>query len=96
MSVSRVLLLTRQNCTLCAEAERTVQEICDGAGVGFRVVDVDDHAELRSRYTDHVPVVFVDQELHGYWFVDAQKLSTTLGREASPMPDDWLPTHIPV
>lgn len=66
------------------------------AGTSARVVDVDDDAQLRSRYTDHVPVVFVDKQLHGYWFVDAELLRDALAHEASGMPEDWLPTHIPV
>lgn len=61
-----------------------------------RVVDVDDDAMLRSRYTDHVPVVFVDGQLHGYWFVDPEALRSALAGEPRPMREDWLPTHITV
>ena len=91
---SRVLLLTRVDCTLCDEAAGVVAGTCEAAGVGWRSIDVDTDEELRAAYTDHVPVVFIDGELHGYWFVDADQLKQALvGSTARPMGDDWRPTQ---
>ncbi|RMB61141.1 glutaredoxin family protein [Tessaracoccus antarcticus] len=91
---SRVLLLTRVNCTLCDEAASVVARTCEDAGVGWRAIDVDTDECLRAAYTDHVPVVFTDGELHGYWFVDADKLKQALvDRPARPMGDDWRPAE---
>lgn len=94
MSPTRVLLLTRRNCTLCAEAEQVVAEVCGQARATVRVVDVDNDEMLRSTFNDHVPVTFVDGRLHGYWFVDASKLADALAAEARPMPNDWVPPRI--
>jgi len=71
---TRVQLLTRHGCHLCVEAEITVRRVCADLGVGVSVVNIDDDERLRDRYTDHVPVTFVDDELHGYW-------SRKLGRD---------------
>ncbi|MGV8845005.1 glutaredoxin family protein [Tessaracoccus sp.] len=91
---SRVLLLTRAHCTLCDEAEAVVARICEGARAGWRAIDVDTDEALRSAFSDHVPVVFIDGELHGYWFVDAEKLKQTLdGQLPRPMGDDWRPSQ---
>jgi len=62
--------------------------------VGWRAVDVDTDESLRAKYTDHVPVTFVDQELLGYWFVDATTLRAALA-DGTPrsMTDDWLLAH---
>lgn len=66
--------------------------VCEDAGTAWRTVDVDSDERLRAAYTDHVPVVFADRELHGYWFVDAEKLKQALtGSPARPMADDWHP-----
>lgn len=75
---SRVRLLTRQGCHLCLEAEETVRRVCEDLGVSVAIVDIDDDVRLRERYTDHVPVTFVDQQLHGYWFVDEAALRRQL------------------
>ena len=75
---TRVQLLTRHGCHLCVEAEITVRRVCADLGVGVSVVNIDDDERLRDRYTDHVPVTFVDDELHGYWVVDESALREAL------------------
>ena len=90
----RVLLLTRVGCHLCVEAESVVRATCGGLGATYRIIDVDTDEILRAKYTDHVPVTFVDQELLGYWFVDADSLRGALSDGAPrPMTDDWLLAH---
>ncbi|MCC2594649.1 glutaredoxin family protein [Tessaracoccus sp. OS52] len=89
---SRVLLLTRPGCHLCEEAESVVAAICEEVGAGWRKVDVDSDDALRAQWTDHVPVTFADQSLHGRWFVDPDKLRQALLDGAPhPMPADWRP-----
>lgn len=86
-----MLLLTRQGCHLCVEAEASVRSTCEDFGVAWRVLDVDADERLKARFSDHVPVVFVDRQLLGYWFVDEAALSKALKvNEASPMPSDWI------
>lgn len=46
--------------------------------MGLRVLDVDTDERLRAKYSDHVPVTFVDRELLGYWFVDDGALRSAL------------------
>ena len=87
----RVLLLTREGCHLCVEAEALVRGTCEELGVGLRVLDVVTDERLRAKYTDHVPVTFVDRELLGYWFVDDGALRSALASgHPRPIPDDWV------
>ncbi len=51
-------MYTRHGCGLCRTAERLVQREARRAEV--RIVDIDQHSELRSRYDVLVPVVTVD------------------------------------
>lgn len=76
------------------EAEAAVAEVAAEASAAVRVVDVDTDEALRARFTNHVPVTYVDGELHGYWFVDADKLRDELQADPRPMPDTWLPPVI--
>lgn len=59
-----------------------MRRVCADLGVGVSVVDIDTDERLRERYTDHVPVTLVDQELHGYWFVDESALREVLTLES--------------
>ncbi len=77
-SDERVLLLVRDGCHLCIDAASVVAEVCGELGVPWRSVDVDSDPELRSAYTDHVPVTFVDGIEHARWFVDPTRLRSAL------------------
>ena len=62
----RVVVLTRQDCHLCEEAIAQVAAICAEIGEAYGVVDVDSDPELQRRYTDQVPVTFVDGAQHDF------------------------------
>lgn len=71
-----------------------VRSTCAELGVEWRAVDVDTDERLRVRYTDHVPVTFVDQQLLSRWFVDGAALRAALtGGVPRSMTDDWLLAH---
>jgi glutaredoxin len=76
---ARVTFYTRQGCHLCDVARETVARVCADLGESFDEVDVDDDQELRARFTDEVPVTFVDGRQHDFWRVDEQRLRAALG-----------------
>ena len=78
--VERVVVLTRQGCHLCDEAIAQVAAVCAETGEAFAVLDVDNDPELQRRYTDQVPVTFVDGAQHDFWRVDPARLKAALLR----------------
>ena len=77
---ARVVVFTREGCHLCAEAESQVAEICADTGDSWVRVDIDSDADLRARFTEQVPVTFVDGAQHDFWRVDAVRLRRALAR----------------
>ena len=75
---TRVTLLTRVGCHLCESALATVTEVLATSDAELRVIDVDSEADLAVKYTDHVPVLLVDEVLVAYWFVTAETLKKAL------------------
>lgn len=75
---TRVTVLVRQGCHLCDVAQATVARVCAEAGVSWKALDVDMDAELRTLWTDHVPVVLIDGHQFSMWFVDGDKLRAAL------------------
>jgi glutaredoxin len=75
---ARVVVITRDGCHLCTEALTIVETVCDHLGVEWLAVDVDADEELRSVYTDHVPVTFVDGREFSIWVLDADRLRASL------------------
>ena len=76
----RVVVLTRQGCHLCDEAIAHVATVCSEAGEAYALIDVDSDPELQRRYTDQVPVTFVDGAQHDFWRVDPVRLKAALQR----------------
>lgn len=78
----RVRVLTRAGCHLCDEAVTVVRDVCASAGTTFDTIDIDaaDDPILLAAYSDQVPVIFVDGQLHDFWRVDAGRLGKALDR----------------
>jgi glutaredoxin len=77
---ARVVVLTRQGCHLCEQAIEVVAAVCAETGDSYLTRDVDADPELARRYTDQVPVTFVDGAQHDFWRVDPVRLRAALTR----------------
>jgi len=75
---ARVLVLTRPGCHLCADAVAVVAAVCAETGNDWTEQDITGDAELTRRYTDQVPVTFVDGAQHDFWRVDPNRLRRAL------------------
>ncbi len=73
-----MVVLVRRGCHLCDDALTIIETVCRDARASWQSVDVDSVPALRERYTDHVPVTFVDGVRHSLWFVEAGRLSDAL------------------
>lgn len=78
MSAPRVTLYTRPGCHLCDVAREVVERVCAELGEEYAEVLVDEDPELRERFTDEVPVTFVDGRQHDFWRVDEARLRAAL------------------
>ena len=74
----RVVVYTREGCSLCTTAEAEVDRLCRELGERWRAVDVDADPALRAEYGDRVPVIEVDGREHGFWRVEEERLRAAL------------------
>ena len=74
----RITFYTRTGCHLCTEARLVVEQVCDELGEEYAEVDIDTDPELVARFTDEVPVTFVDGKQHDFWRVDPGRLKAAL------------------
>ena len=70
----RVLVLTREGCHLCDVAIETVAAVCAETGEAYRPATSTPTRSSVGRYTDQVPVTFVDGAQHDFWRVDPTRL----------------------
>ncbi len=55
-----VIVYTRTQCHLCEVVKSTLRGLESRGDFRWQEVDIDSDAELRRRFTDQVPVVFID------------------------------------
>lgn len=79
MSAPRVTLYFRPGCHLCDVAREVIERVCADLGEQYAEVDIDADPALRERFTDEVPVTFVDGSQHDFWRVDETRLRVALG-----------------
>ena len=78
--MARVLVLVRQGCHLCDQALEVVAAVCAETGDSYTTQDIDADPTLVRRYTDEVPVTFVDGAQHDFWRIDPTRLRRALAR----------------
>ena len=77
---ARVVILVRDGCHLCEAATQVVDAVTRETGDTWTTVDVDADPALAERWTDEVPVTFVDGRQHDFWRVEPQRLRAALAR----------------
>ena len=55
-----VVVYSRKGCHLCEIVKESLSKLQRRGGFHWREVDVDSDENLRRRFTDEVPVVFID------------------------------------
>lgn len=55
-----VVVYSRQGCHLCDVVKETLVQLRPEADFQWREIDIDTDPELRRKYNDEVPVVFID------------------------------------
>jgi glutaredoxin len=55
-----VVVYSRRGCHLCEVVKESLNKLSRRGGFTWREIDVDSDSELRRRFNDEVPVVFID------------------------------------
>lgn len=79
-----VLLYTRQNCCLCDEAKQQLRELQKQARFELHEIDIDQDSELRQRYNDEVPVVFIHGKKAFKYRIDSRQFLKRLQERPRP------------
>nr|KGA07268.1 MAG: hypothetical protein GM42_1890 [actinobacterium acMicro-1] len=84
MSVS-VTLIGRDGCHLCDDARAIVLDVVSRHdGIAFCELSIDDDENLANRYREEIPVVLIDNEVHNFWRIDADRLDRALTERIRP------------
>ena len=77
-----VVVYSRRGCHLCDIVKQTLIQVQGDADFQWREVDIDADPELRLKYNDEVPVVFIDgRKAFKYRMDGRQFLRALAGRQ---------------
>jgi hypothetical protein len=80
MAKPQVVLITKADCHLCADARDAVGRVTASLGLEWTEQRVDQLPELRDRYAEEIPVVLVDGVQRDFWKIDEARLERVLQR----------------
>jgi hypothetical protein len=80
MAKPQVVLITKADCHLCADAREAVGRVTASLGLEWSEQRVDQLPELRERYAEEIPVVLVDGIQRDFWKIDEVRLERVLQR----------------
>ena len=77
-----VVVYSRKDCHLCEIVKNTLTQVQGEANFQWREVDIDADPELRQKFNDEVPVVFIDgRKAFKYRMKTSDFLRVLQGRE---------------
>ncbi|MGM9471636.1 glutaredoxin family protein [Pseudarthrobacter sp. YS3] len=80
MAKPEIVLITKADCHLCADARDAVERVTASLGLGWTEQSVDQLPELRERYAEEIPVLLVDGIQRDFWKIDEIRLARVLQR----------------
>jgi len=76
----KVVLYSRRGCHLCEVVKESLTKLARRGGFTWQELDVDSDPELRRRFNDEVPVVFIDDRKAFKYRMDEQEFLRKLAR----------------
>jgi glutaredoxin len=76
----RVVLYSRKGCHLCEVVKESLTKLSRRGGFTWQELDVDSDPELRRKFNDEVPVVFIDDRKAFKYRMDEQEFLRKLAR----------------
>jgi len=76
----RLTIYTRQDCHLCEEMKLALQEVAEEIPFEVEEIDVDGSADLRDRFGQEVPVLFIDVRKAFKYRLTARELKKQLSK----------------
>lgn len=74
----QLVLVTRSNCHLCADARDVVTRVSADLGLRWQERSIEDDSDLAQRFAEEVPVVLIDGIQRDFWQIDESRLRRLL------------------
>jgi glutaredoxin len=72
------LVYSRSGCHLCEQAIAKITQLKNKNEFNLQIVDIDSSQELINLYSEQVPVITIDGQIHDFFKVDEDRFITAL------------------
>lgn len=80
-----ITLIGRPGCHLCDDARAELNRVLDAFGAEHPNLPIEvternilEDADLAAKHSEEIPVLLINGQMHGYWRVDAARLTAKL------------------
>ena len=74
----RLVLYSRVDCCLCDEMKTVIRQVAQRTPVDVEEIDIDSSADLKQKYGEEVPVLFINGRKAFKYRVSAKQLAARL------------------
>ena len=78
LKIKKVLVYSRSGCHLCEQAIAKITQLKNKHEFNLQIVDIDSSQELINLYSEQVPVITIDGQIHDFFKVDEDRFITAL------------------
>jgi len=80
---TKLTVYTRKDCCLCDEMKAVVHQLGETTAIEITEIDVDSSAELREKFGDQVPLLFINGRKAFKYRLSERQLADKLARYSS-------------
>ena len=74
----RLVLYSRVDCCLCDEMKTVIRQVAERSPLEIEEIDIDSSADLKQKYGEEVPVLFINGRKSFKYQVTARQLAARL------------------
>lgn len=71
--IKKVTVYSRSGCHLCEIAIDKIKLVNSKIDFELEIKLIDDDKTLQEKYSDEVPVILIDDQVHDYWRIDVER-----------------------
>jgi hypothetical protein len=73
-----ISLIGKPGCHLCEQAHAIIIQVIGDQAIRLEVLSLLDHPHLMAEYSEEIPVILVNGEVHDFFRVDADRLCASI------------------
>lgn len=78
MAEVTIILIGTPECHLCEQAHQVIIQVIGDQSIRLEVLSLLDHPDLMAEYSEEIPVILINGEVHDFFRADADRLHAAI------------------